>query len=107
MAKKTKTKAKKATAKKAKAKKKAGASRKAAGAKVPMHKVVHFVRMLHDRKRAAKFIAHVKEHGASVTVSPKAMKAVGSFLQAHNLAKAPMPGGVDLCPGGDPFKCPT
>lgn len=86
----------KAKAKTAKAKK--SGPKTSAGARIPMHKVVHFVRMLHNRKRAAKFIAHVKKTGASITLPPKGAKAIGSFMQAHNL-------GGDLCPTGDPWKC--
>jgi hypothetical protein len=99
MAKKAKAKAKAKT----KAKVKKAAPRTAAGTKVPMHKVIHFVRMLHDRKRAAKFIAHAKKTGASITLPPKGAKAISNFLKTHNLTAA----NADLCPNGDPFKCPV
>jgi hypothetical protein len=86
---------------KAKTKAKAKKAAPAAGTKVPMHKVIHFVRMLHNRKRAAKFIAHAKKTGASITLSPKGAKEIGNFLKTHNLT------ATDLCPNGDPFKCPV
>jgi hypothetical protein len=95
--------AKRATAKKAKAKAKTGTP---AGTKVPMHIVVHFVRMLHDRKHAAKFIAHAKKSGVSITVSPKGVKAVNDFLQTRSLTTARTAAGIDDCPNADPFKCP-
>jgi len=90
-------------AKKAKAKK--TAQRKARGTKVPMHAVVHFIRMLHDRKHAAKFIAHAKRSRASITVHPKAVKFVNTFLADHNLQNARTASGIDVCPSTDPWKC--
>jgi hypothetical protein len=85
-------------AKKAKAAKKATAKKKA-GAKVPLHKVVHFVRMLHDRKRAAKFIAHAKKNGAKITIPPASVAVINDFLEKHDLQ------GNDVCPTPDPWKC--
>jgi hypothetical protein len=101
----TMAKAAKAKTKTAKTKKttkaKKSAPKTAAGAKIPMHKVLLFVRMLHDRKRAAKFIAHAKKTGASITLPPKGAKAIGNFMQTHNLTAQ----SADVCPDGDPFKC--
>jgi hypothetical protein len=92
-------------AKKTKAKVKTSASRRAAGTKVPMHAVVHFVRMLQDRKRAAKFIAHVRKSKASITIPPKGVNVINSFMQDHNFPNAKSAKTVDPCPGGDPWKC--
>jgi hypothetical protein len=94
-------------AKKAKAKRKTSASRKAAGTKVPVHVVVHFVRMLHDRKRAAKFIAHAKKSGVSITVPPEGVKFINGFLNDHNLQNVRTARGIELCPTTDPWKCPN
>jgi hypothetical protein len=92
-------------AKKAKAKGKTSASRRTAGTQVPMHAVVHFVRMLQDRKRAAKFIAHARKSKASITVPPEGVDVINSFLQDHNLPNARSAKTIDPCPGGDPWKC--
>jgi hypothetical protein len=92
-------------AKKAKAKAKTSAPRKATGTKVPMHAVVHFIGMLHDRKHAAKFIAHAKRSKASITVPPKGVKLINSFLETHNLQNARTAKGIDVCPTTDPWKC--
>jgi hypothetical protein len=86
-------------AKKVKAKGKTSASRKAAGTKVPMHKIVHFVRMLHSRKHAAKFIASAKKSKASVMIPQKAVKFVSDFVRDRGIS--------DACPTTDPFKCDT
>jgi hypothetical protein len=100
-------------AKNAKARLKTGAAKKAStakkkgDAKVPLHVVVHFVRMLHDRNRAAKFIAHAKKSKATITVPRKEVKIVNDFVQEHNLQTARTRSGIDLCPGAqDPWKCP-
>jgi hypothetical protein len=92
-------------AKKAKAKRKTSASRRAAGTKVPMHAVVHFIRMLHDRKHAAKFIAHAKKSKASIMVPPKGVDFINNFVQEHNLQNARTARGIDACPTTDPWKC--
>jgi hypothetical protein len=105
MAKKAKAKATTKAKTKTKAKAKTGASR-AADTKVPMHAVVHFVRMLNNRSHAAKFIAHAKKNQLSVTVSPKGVKAINNFLQAKSLTTARTLRGIDACPTIDPFKCP-
>ena len=91
--------------KKAKAKRKTSALRRAAGTKVPMHAVVHFIRMLHDRKHAAKFIAHAKRSKASITVPPKGVDFINSFVKAHNLQTIRTARGIDACPSTDPWKC--
>jgi hypothetical protein len=93
-------------AKKAKAKKgKTGASRKATGTKVPMHIVVHFVKMLNDRKHAARFIAHAKKSAASITVPRTGVDFINGFLKDYNLQSVRTARGMDACPGTDPWKC--
>jgi hypothetical protein len=92
-------------AKKAKAKGKTGASRKAAGTKVPMHIVVHFVKMLHDRKHAARFIAHAKKSAASITVPRSGVNFINGFVKDHNLQSVRTARGMDACPSTDPWKC--
>jgi hypothetical protein len=88
-----------------KAKAKTTASRRAAGTKVPMHAIVHFVRMLQDRKRAAKFIAHARKSKASITVPAKGVDFINGFLKDHNLPNARSAKAIDPCPTGDPWKC--
>jgi hypothetical protein len=88
-----------------KAKAKTAASRKTAGTKVPMHAVVHFIRMLHDRKHAAKFIAHAKKSKASIMVPRKSVEFVNNFVQQHNLQSVRTAKGIDACPSTDPWKC--
>jgi hypothetical protein len=88
-----------------KAKAKATASRRTAGTAVPMHAVVHFIRMLHNRKHAAKFIAHAKRSKASITVPPKGVDFINSFLENHNLPNVRAAKSIDPCPTGDPWKC--
>jgi hypothetical protein len=92
-------------AKKAKAKAKTTAARRTAGTRVPMHAVVHFIRMLQDRKHAAKFIAHAKRSKASITVPPKGVNFINSFMKDHSLPNARAAKSIDPCPTGDPWKC--
>jgi hypothetical protein len=88
----------------AKKAKKSGA-KKSGDAKVPLHVVVHFVQMLRNRKHAAKFIAHAKKSKASIKVAPKDVKVINSFLAVHKLQATRTARGLELCPGGDPWKC--
>jgi hypothetical protein len=55
--------------------------------------------MLHDRKRAAKFIAHAKKSGAKISIPPASVTVINDFLAKHDLQ------GNDVCPTPDPFKC--
>ena len=99
MAKKAKAAKKTKAPKKAKTAKKAAATRTVGAATVPLHKVVHFVRLLQRRKRAAKFVAHAKDHEASITIPGASRIAINNFLVKHDLVG-------DACPTPDPFKCP-
>jgi hypothetical protein len=92
-------------AKKTKAKGKKRASQAATGTKVPMHVVVHFVRMLHDREHAAKFIAHAKRSKASIMVPPKGVDLINNYVKKHNLQTVRTARGVDACPSTNPWKC--
>jgi hypothetical protein len=92
-------------AKTAKAKAKKSVVKKSGDAKVPLHIVVHFVGMLHNRKRAAKFIAHAKKSKATIKVPQKEVKIINDFLAVHNLQATRTARGLELCPGGDPWKC--
>jgi hypothetical protein len=101
---------KKAKAKKAKAKKvsaRRAPSRSAKGGlQVPMHSIVHFVRMLHDEKHAAKFLNAAKASKAKtmVTLHPSTVNFVKKYV-GDNQLQAPMAAKVvDPCPG-DPFEC--
>jgi len=96
MAKKAKAAKKTKAAKKAK---KTTAGRRVGAATIPLHKIVHFVRLLQRRKRAAKFVAHAKSQGASITIPAASRIAINDFLVQHNLQG-------DACPTPDPFKCP-
>jgi hypothetical protein len=76
------------------------------GLKVPMHSVVHFVRMLHDQKHAAKFLNAAKSAKAKtmVTLHPSTVNFVKKYV-ADNKLHGPMTAKVvDPCPG-DPFEC--
>jgi hypothetical protein len=99
MAKKAKAAKTTKAAKKAKTAKKAAAGRKVGAATVPLHKVVHFVRLLQRRKRAAKFVAHAKDRDASITIPAASRIAINDFLVKHDLQD-------DACPTPDPWKCP-
>jgi len=103
MAKKAKAKAKARA--RARAKGKTKSPRKSEGTKVPMHAVVHFIGMLHDRKHAARFIAHAKRSGASITVPPEGVDFINNFVKEHNLQNARTVRGIDACPTTDPWKC--
>jgi hypothetical protein len=99
MAKKAQAAKKTKAAKKARTAKKAGAGRRVGAATIPLHKVVHFVRLLQRRKRAAKFVAHAKDQGASITIPGASRIAINDFLVKHDLQD-------DACPTPDPWKCP-
>jgi hypothetical protein len=99
MAKKVKAAKKAKVAKTTKATKKTAVGRRAGAAKVPLHKIVHFVRLLQRRKRAAKFVAHAKAHEASITLPGASRIAIHNFLEQHDLL-------ADACPTPDPWKCP-
>ena len=95
--------AKKAKARKSPAK---SSSSRSEGLKVPMHSVVHFVRMLHDEKHAAKFLNAAKGSKAKtmVTLHPSTVNFVRKYV-ADNQLHGPMSAKVvDPCPG-DPFEC--
>src|SRR5258708_1679471 len=100
-------------AKKAKKAKKASASTKRAASgrgsqkkvlRVPMHSVVHFVKMLHDEKHAARFAKAARESKAVVTMHPSTVTFVKKFVANNKLHQAMATKVVDPCPG-DPFEC--
>jgi hypothetical protein len=95
--------AKKAIAKKAAVKKDTG-SGGTKRLKVPMHSVVHFVRMLHDEKHAAKFIKAARNSKAMVELHPSTVNFVKKYVANNNLHAAMASNVVDPCPG-DPFGC--
>jgi hypothetical protein len=71
---------------------------------VPMHSVVHFVRMLHDEGHADGFAAAAKKSKATVALHPDAVNFVRKFLGSKQLHGAMAARVVDPCPG-DPFRC--
>jgi hypothetical protein len=98
-------------AKKAKKAKKVSASAKRTGRgnekkmlRVPMHSVVHFVKMLHDEKHAAKFAKAARESKAVMTMHPSTVNFVKKFVADNELHHAMATKVVDPCPG-DPFEC--
>jgi hypothetical protein len=97
--------AKKAKAKKAPAKHAPSRAGKE-GLMVPMHSVVHFVRMLHDEKHAAKFLNAAKASKAKtmVTLHPSTVNFVKKYVADNQLHGAMSAKVVDPCPG-DPFEC--
>jgi hypothetical protein len=97
-------------ARKAKAKvtKRAAPAKRAVPAKkelrVPMHSVVHFVRMLHDEKHAAKFAKAARDSKAMVTLHPSTVQFVKKYVADNKLHEPMAAKVVDPCPG-DPFEC--
>jgi hypothetical protein len=89
----------KTTSKKAKAMDKRATPRRVRAAKVPLHKIVHFVRLLQRRKRAAKFVAHAKDQQVSITLPGATRIAIHDFLDKHGMV-------ADACPTPDPWDCP-
>jgi hypothetical protein len=69
-----------------------------------MHSVVHFVRMLHDEKHAAKFIKAARNSKAMVELHPSTVNFVKKYVANNNLHAAMASNVVDPCPG-DPFGC--
>lgn len=95
-------------AKKAAASKKAASAKRAGRVQVPMHSVVHFVRMLHDEGHADKFAAAAKKSKAVLSLHPDSVNFVQNFLSKNKLhpAMRAMRANdvIDPCPG-DPFRC--
>jgi len=93
---------------KAKARKTAApAKRKTPGKKelrVPMHSVVHFLRMLQDEKHSAKFVNAARGAKAVVTLHPSTLKFVRKYVADNKLHEPMAAKVVDPCPG-DPFEC--
>jgi hypothetical protein len=94
----------KKAAKKASASKRTRSPKGADHAQVPMHSVVHFVRMLHDKGHAAKFIAAAKKSKAVVSVHPRHMGFVRKFLSDNQLHQGMAANVVNPCPG-PPYRC--
>ena len=91
------------TAKKAKKAKKAKVSEKKP-LRVPMHSVVHFVKMLHDERHAAKFVKAARDSKAVLTMHPDTVDFVKKYVANNKLQGAMAAKVVDPCPG-DPFEC--
>jgi hypothetical protein len=72
--------------------------------RVPMHSVVHFVKMLHDEKQAAKFTRAARDSKAVLTMHPSTVDFVRKFVADNKLHHAMATKVVDPCPG-DPFEC--
>jgi UDP-N-acetylglucosamine 2-epimerase len=72
--------------------------------RVPMHSVVHFVRMLHDEKHAAKFMKEARDSNAVVTLHPDTIKFVRDFVSNNQLHHSMATKVIDPCPD-DPFEC--
>ena len=93
-----------------KAKKSASKKAKSSGSKgkkpivVPLHSVVHFVKMLHDEGHADAFVKAAKTSKMSLTMHPESVNFVRKFLTGNELHRAMIEKVVDPCPG-DPFEC--
>jgi len=72
--------------------------------RVPMHSVVHFVRMLHDEKHAAKFAGAARASKAVVTLHPSTVRFIRKYVADNQLHQPMAAKVVDPCPG-DPFEC--
>lgn len=84
--------------------KKAASSKTQAHLVVPVHSVVHFVKMLHDEGHADKFVAAAKKNKAVMTLHADSVGFVKDFLKKNQLHQAMIQKVVDPCPG-DPFEC--
>jgi hypothetical protein len=91
------------TAKKAKKAKKAKVSEKKP-LRVPMHSVVHFVKMLHDERHGAKFAKAARASKAVMTMHPSTVNFVKNYVADNKLHQPMAAKVVDPCPG-DPFEC--
>ena len=91
-------------AKKASTSKKAAPSKGGKHLQVPVHSVVHFVKMLHDEGHADKFVEAAKKSKAFMTMHPDSVNFVRDFLRQNALHQAMVAKVVDPCPG-DPFEC--
>jgi hypothetical protein len=95
-------------AKKTKAGKVSASAKRAAADKkslrVPMHSVVHFVRMLHEEKHAVRFAKAARASRAVMTMHPSTVNFVKKFVADNKLHHAMATKVVDPCPG-DPFEC--
>jgi hypothetical protein len=94
-------------AKKVSASKKAKSSSGAQSKKpieVPLHSVVHFVKMLHDEGHADAFVKAAKKSKVSLIMHPDSVNFVRKFLTGNELHRAMIEKVVDPCPG-DPFEC--
>ncbi|GGI26900.1 hypothetical protein [Bradyrhizobium guangdongense] len=72
--------------------------------RVPLHSVVHFVRMLQDEKHAANFVKAARDSNAVVALHPATVDFVRNFVADKQLHHAMVTKVVDPCPG-DPFEC--
>ena len=92
--------------------KKASASKKAKSSsaqtkkpiQVPLHSVVHFVKMLYDQGHADEFIKAAKKSRAFMTMHADSVDFVRAYLSSNELHHAMAATVVDPCPG-DPFEC--
>lgn len=91
-------------AKKVSTSKKATPSKGKKPIKVPVHSVVHFVKMLHDEGHADEFVKAAKKSKAFMTMHPDAVHFVRGYLTSNQLHHAMVAKVVDPCPG-DPFEC--
>jgi predicted dinucleotide-utilizing enzyme len=91
-------------AKKASASKPTAPSKGETPLEVPMHSVIHFVKMLHDEGHAEKFVEAAKASKAVMTLHSDAVNFVRDYLISNELHKAMATKVVDPCPG-KPFSC--
>ncbi|MBI3760142.1 MAG: hypothetical protein HY269_10390 [Deltaproteobacteria bacterium] len=91
-------------AKKASRSKKATSSKGKKSITVPVHSVVHFVKMLHDEGHAEEFVKAAKKSKAVMTMHADSVDFVRKYLSNNQLHHAMIARVVDPCPG-DPFEC--
>jgi hypothetical protein len=102
MAKEAKSKATKSRAAKTASRKSTTAREKPL--RVPMHSVVHFVKMLHDEKHSTKFAKAARKSNAVLTMHPSTVDFVKKYVADNNLHDSMAAKVIDPCPG-DPFEC--
>jgi hypothetical protein len=72
--------------------------------KVPLHSVVHFVKMLQDEGHADKFVKAAKKSKAVMAMDSNSVGFVKSYLSSNQLHQAMVANVIDPCPD-DPFEC--
>lgn len=74
--------------------------------RVPVHTVVKFVRMLHDKQHVDHFLETAKKSKAWVELHPSALRLVRKYVADKSLRGHMVSDVIDPIPGQDPSECP-